>query len=131
LTVFVDSSALYGLLDESDPNSARVAEQLRALRGRTLLTHNYVVVESAALVRRRFGPAAVRRLLIDVLPPIEIAWVDESIHRAAVGAFLAAGAARPSLVDYTSFELMRVRGVQVALAIDRDFGRAGFDVIPA
>ena len=130
MTVFVDSSALYGLLDDSDPNSARLAEQLKALKGRTLLTHNYVVVESAALVRRRFGVEAVRRLLNDVLPPIEIVWVEESIHRAAVSAFLAAGASRPSLVDYTSFEVMRNRRVQVALAVDRDFEHAGFDVIP-
>jgi predicted nucleic acid-binding protein len=130
LTVFVDSSALYGVLDDTDPHHARLAQELQELRGRRLLTHNYVVIESAALIRRRFGAEAVRRLLLDVLAPVEVVWVDESIHRAAVSAFLASGANRPSLVDFTSFEVMRLRGIQLALAVDRDFADAGFEVVP-
>ncbi len=131
MTVFVDSSALYGVLDDVDPNHAKLAEALRELRGHSLLTHNYVVVESATLVRRRLGATLARRLLLDILGPVEVVWVEESIHRAAISAFLASEANRPSLVDFTSFEVMRLRGVTQALAVDRDFADAGFEVLPS
>jgi predicted nucleic acid-binding protein len=129
VTVFVDTSALYGVLDDTDPHHTRLAHELRALKGRRLLTHNYVVVESATLVRRRLGAALTRRVFHDLLAPLQLVWVDESIHRAAVSAFVASGANRPSLVDFTSFEVMRLRGIQLALAADRDFADAGFEVV--
>jgi hypothetical protein len=46
-------------------------------------------------VARRLGAFAVRDVLVDLLAPLEILWVDESVHRAAVAAFLSP-AAQPS-----------------------------------
>lgn len=129
MTTLVDTSALYVLLDADDFAHARVAEAFDRLASDALLTHNYVVVESAALLERRFGSGAVRRLLIDILAPVEIVWVDESIHRAATSAYFAAGARCPSLVDFTSFEVMRLRGIRQALALDRHFAEAGFELL--
>jgi predicted nucleic acid-binding protein len=51
--------------------------------------------------------------------------------RIAAGAYLASTAQRPSRVDFTSFELMRQRGILGALAVERDFAGVGFDVSPA
>jgi predicted nucleic acid-binding protein len=62
---------------------------------------------------------------------VEIVWVAEPTHSAAVSAYLAAGSSGPSLVDFTSFEVMRAHGIRVALAVDRDFAEAGFEVLPA
>jgi len=131
VTVFVDTSALYALLSRDDPSHGPAAEAFRQLAGLPLVTHNYVVVESAALVARRLGAFAVRDLLVDLLAPLEILWVDESIHRAAAAAFLASGSAEPSLVDHTSFQVMRLHGIARAFAIDRDFAAQGFQVVPA
>ena len=97
----------------------------------SLLTHAYVVVETAALVQRRLGMEAVRALVDDTLPAFELAFVDEALHRAATGAMLAAGRRDISLVDWTSFELMRRRGVTEAFAFDDDFAQHGFTVLPA
>jgi predicted nucleic acid-binding protein len=113
LTVFVDTSALYAVLDDTDPHHAHVAVELRASED------------------RRLGAVPTRRLLDNVLPLVDVIWVDESIHTAAVKAFLGRGANRPSLVDFTSFEVMRAHGIRVALAVDRDFAEAGFEVLPA
>jgi len=129
LTTFVDTSALYALLDRRDPAHSTVARTFDALSERPLLTHNYVVVEAAALLGRRFGVEAVRQL-VEILGPIDVAWVDEPTHQAALGAYLAAAPTAPSLVDLTSFEVMRRLGIRTALAIDRDFADAGFDVVP-
>jgi predicted nucleic acid-binding protein len=43
-----------------------------------------------------------------------------------VSALLAADRRDVSLVDWTSFELMRARGVSAALAYDDDFAAQGF-----
>lgn len=95
-----------------------------------LLTHNYVVVEAVTLVQRRLGPDAARDLLEAVLPPIDVVWVGEELHEAAVAAFLAGVRRKISLVDWVSFELMRRRGIETAFAFDRDFARQGFTTVP-
>jgi uncharacterized protein len=119
-------------VDHDDVHHSRVAEAFASLAGReALLTHNYVVVESTAVVERRLGREVARRLLVDLLSPVDVVWVDESIHGAATSAYLAAGPNAPSLVDFTSFEVMRLHGIRTALAVDRDFGHAGFEVIPS
>jgi predicted nucleic acid-binding protein len=98
-------------------------------RGETLTTHNYIVVETSALVRQRLGAAAERALHDDVLPVIAMEWVDHDLHNSAVTALLA-GRRRASLVDWVSFELMRKRGIGIAFTFDRDFRLQGFRTVP-
>ncbi len=88
-----------------------------------------MLVETEALARRRLGAGVARRLLEDVAPILEIAWVDAALHEAAVTAHLRSLRRRSSLVDHVSFEFMRRRGIRSALALDRDFGREGFDLV--
>jgi predicted nucleic acid-binding protein len=130
VTVFVDTSALYIALDAEDEFHEEVAGAFRDLQGQGLVTNNYVVTESVALVERRLRRQCARHLLTHLLAPIEIVWVDESIHGHATSGYLAAGSTGPSLVDFTSFEVMRRRGIRTALTVDRDFADAGFDVLP-
>lgn len=132
MSVFVDTSALYAALDRDDENHSAAAQAFSALlRSETLVTHDYVVLESTALLQRRLGMEAVRALVDDVLPAFELVFVDEPLHRAAVAGLLAAGARDVSLVDWASFELMRRLGLTEAFAFDEDFGRQGFRVLPA
>jgi predicted nucleic acid-binding protein len=44
---------------------------------------------------------------------------------------LVAGRRKVSLVDWTSFLVMRRRGISTAFALDSDFAAEGFEVIPA
>lgn len=88
------------------------------------------MLESATLVRRRLGPAAARDLLEALLPPLQVVFVDEELHRMATVAFLAAIRRNISLVDWVSFELMRRRGIEGAFAFDRDFAAEGFETLP-
>lgn len=131
MTTFVDTSAFYALLNGQDPVHRFAVEGLSSLAGTTLVTHDYVIVEAAALVHRRLGATAARDLLVDLTRPLEIVWIDESIHRRAASAFVNSGANGPSLVDCTSFEVMRARGIRTAFAFDRHFTDAGFAVVPA
>jgi predicted nucleic acid-binding protein len=132
LVTLVDTSALYAYLDERDANHTAARDAFRFLldAGARLATHNYVVVESCALVGRRLGALAVRSLLDDVLPVIEIRFVNESIHRMAVAAMLGSVSRAVSLVDWTSFVMMREQGIEQALAFDADFTQQGFTTVP-
>lgn len=131
MKVLVDTSAFYALLDEADLRHRDAVATLEELRGRVeLVTHNYIVVEAMALVRRRLGPDAEVRLLDGFLPVLDTIWVDPGTHRAAAAAYRAA-ARTASLVDHVSFEVMRAEGVAYAWAYDRDFEREGFGLPPS
>ena len=126
MTAFVDTSALYALLDEDDANHSRAGAILSRLRGRDLVTHSYVVVEAVALVSRRLGWAAVEHLIDGILPVVRVMMVDEPTHATALRAFRGAGSGRVSLVDQASFAVMRAEGISQAFAFDSDFATEGF-----
>ena len=128
---FVDTSALLAFLDrDAARHEEVVAKSVELFRRRRAVIHNYVLIETEALARRRLGAAVARRLLEDVAPVLEIVWVDAALHEAAVTAHLRSLRRRSSLVDHVSFELMRRRRIRAALALDDDFRREGFDVVP-
>ncbi len=94
-----------------------------------LVTHNYVLIESAALLQRRLGIAALRSLVQDFQPLLEVEWVTEAQHRAATEALLAAGRKRLSLVDCVSFQTMRALGIRRVFCFDEHFAEQGFEVL--
>ncbi len=132
MSVFLDTSALYALLDAEDASHPRAAKTWTALSARDedLVTSNYVLVETIALLQNRIGPEAVRAFQGGLAPLLRILWIDEEEHAAAVGALLTAGRRRLSLVDCASFEAMRDSGISTAFAFDRDFAEQGFAQIP-
>lgn len=131
MTTFVDTSALLPQLSTSDDAHDRAVETFASvIRRDRLLTHSYVVVETTALTQARLGLEAARALLRDILPLLEIRWVDAALHEAAATALLAAGRRETSLVDWMSFEVMHREGIDIAFAFDRDFARQGFKLIP-
>ena len=101
---FVDTSALLALLNVVDDDHARVSNALR--RVDSAITHNYVVVETEALTRRRLGATASRRFLDLVADIAEIRWVDRDLHDLAIARLEPPGR-RASLVDEVSFAFMR------------------------
>jgi len=132
VTVLVDTSAFVGLLNTDDRRQDQAVRALADLRaaGTPLLTHEYVVVETISLVQRRLGMGALRRFVDDLLPLVEIEWVDPALHAEAREAMLAGGQRGVSLVDWTSFLVMRRRGIETAFAFDDDFVAQGFRTLP-
>lgn len=133
MTTFVDTSAFFALLAGDDAESDRASRWLDEVASRDderLITHNYVVVESIALIHRRLGTQSVRTFLDDLLPVCEVRFVDETLHERAVVAYLAGISRRSAFVDRMSFELMRAERIGRAFAFDPDFGREGFETVP-
>ena len=132
MTVFVDTSAFYALLDAGDRHHQAAKQAWVALvrEAANLASSNYVIVETTALLQNRLGMEAVRAFQEDILPVVRVEWVDDLTHRTGVTALLTAGRRQLSLVDCVSFDLMRRLGIQRALAFDEHFGEQGFEVIP-
>ena len=79
------------------------------------------------MAQHRLGVDAVRALVRDVIPLLDVVYVDETTHAAAVAGLLAAGRRHLSLVDCASFEVMRAAQVVTAFAYDQHFHEQGFE----
>lgn len=129
MSIFVDTSALYAILSEDDKDHRRAARTFPGLRGsETLVTTNYVLMETVSLLQRRLGLASVSDLG-RLVAPIEAAWIDERTHAAALSALLSSANRRVSFVDRVSFEFMRAHGITHAFAFDKDFKTEGFTLV--
>jgi predicted nucleic acid-binding protein len=132
MTVFIDTSAFYALLDRDDANHARAKKVWTELleSDTALATSNYIVVESSALVQNRLGLEALRAFYEDLLPLAHIEWVYEPVHRSGLSALLAVSKRKLSLVDCVSFEIMRRQGIKSAFVFDPHFEEQGFHGVP-
>lgn len=128
---FIDTSAFFALLDRDDANHKKAKKIWSDVLNpeNTLITSNYVIVESFALIQHRLGLEAVRGFQEDMLPLINIEWIDAEIHKSGVSALLAASRRRLSLVDCVSFETMRTLGIKTVFAFDPHFTEQGFKCI--
>jgi uncharacterized protein len=131
MRIFVDTSAFYALLDRDDRNHQRAKKKWVEIidRSSVLVTSNYVLVETFALLQSRLGLEAVRGFQESVLPILKVEFVLPEMHRAAIAALLSAGRRRLSLVDCISFELMRDLGIKMVLTFDPHFKEQGFEVM--
>lgn len=132
MSVLVDTSALFAVLDADDQNHERARETWTTLvtQGTTLICTDDVLVETFALVQHRLGMEAVRVLQEDVVPLLRLEWVGERAHHAGVAAMLTAARRQLSLVDCVSFYTMRRLGIKAAFTFDQHFAEQGFECTP-
>ena len=130
MTLFVDTSGIIALVDRDDPAHAGTKAAFAMGRSEPLATHAYVVAETLALSRRRFGAAVAADVVDRVLPALEVSEVDSELHASALLAFREAIESSVSLVDRASFAFMRREGIRRAIALDVEFRTAGFETVP-
>lgn len=133
MSVFVDTSAILAGLDKSDQHhGSATATWTDLLRGdEPLITTNYVVVETIALLQHRAGLSVVRKFLDEFFPALHVHWIGEAEHAAAVAELLATDRRQISLVDCTSFLVLRGLVAASAFAFDPHFAEQGCPVIPS
>ena len=93
------------------------------------LTHSYVIAEFVALAETRGLPREPALQFIAAVmdnPEIEVAWITEDRHRAAMRFLQERLDKSYSLCDAVSFLLMREHGITEALTTDRHFEQEGF-----
>ncbi len=131
MRVFVDTSAFYALLSPNDSHhgeAARIWAGLLEVRAE-LETHNYILVETVSIIQSRLGFKAAEAFLQSLRGVVRVHWIDEELHSRAESAFRTAERGDLSLVDCVSFEVMRLRGCELAFAFDRHFGEHRFAVL--
>jgi len=132
MTVFVDTSSLLAVLDADDLNHSAAKTLWENLLGggTDFVTHNYILVETSALVLRRLGLEALRVFETDIVPVLHVVWVTPDVHESAVGAHLLGARRALSLVDCVSFEVMRRAGLRSVFAFDSHFSEFGYEPLP-
>jgi uncharacterized protein len=132
MKVFIDTSAFFALLDRDDENHSRAKEVWIGLidSGSLCATSNYVLVETFSFLQNRIGISAVRGFQEDLIPVLLVEWVDTEVHNAAVSALLTASKRKLSLVDCSSFEIMRRMSIKSVFAFDPHFREQGFYCLP-
>ena len=125
--IFVDTSAIYALAESGDPNHPAAVLRLQQILDSQegMLTHNYVLLESVALLQARLGLAQAVKFADDSAN-FTIEWIDKSLHLYGIRQWQKSGKRHISLVDHISFLVMRRHHVKIAFAFDPDFEREGF-----
>jgi predicted nucleic acid-binding protein len=131
LICFIDTSALFALLDAGDKNhgaAKRIWGSLMTDRA-PLVSSNYVLLETISILNRRLGKPAARGFQENIVPLLRLEWVSPEVHSAGISAFLSAGRKNLSLVDQTSFHIMRKSGIRSAFSFDKHFVEQGFELL--
>jgi predicted nucleic acid-binding protein len=130
--LFVDTSGWYPLALRSSPDHRAVSEALRhhVARGARIVTSNLVVAETHALLLRRVGRQAATAFVHGVAePPNLVVYDTPDLDASAVRDWLDRFDDQAfSLTDAVSFAIMAERRIRTALALDRHFGIAGFEM---
>lgn len=130
MTVFVDSSGLISMSDRAQPThgQASAAWQQLGSEGVDLITTNYVLVETFAVLQKRFGWSMVRLLHERIHRVLRVIWVTPEMHEQAREQVFATAGRDLSLVDAVSFEVMAREATTHALAFDKHFTSQGFSL---
>jgi predicted nucleic acid-binding protein len=130
--MFVDTSALYALLDADDRfhHAAGAAFSRLSPDNTLMVTSSYVILETLALLQSRLGLSAVMKWKTEFQGILEIVWVEKQLHEEALTALTAANKPTISLTDWASFLIMRERGIENAFSFDRHFAQQGFHLLP-
>ena len=125
--IFLDTSGVIALADDKDifhPNAREMFEaSLQA--GEEIVLHNYLVVESAALLHRRLSRESSLRFLKESRT-FSIVWVDKKLHNQAEDYLADCDSSDLSFVDVVSFLVMRSRDISNFIGFDKHFIDAGF-----
>jgi uncharacterized protein len=129
--IYIDTSAFYALMDRADGyhQSAKALWPSLLEDSISLLTSNYVVSESMALIQNRLGFEAASLWYKDVLAVLNIYWVDQTTHRRAYELWLGLGRSRCSLVECTSYAIMHQKYIEKVFSFKRHFAEQGFQLV--
>lgn len=103
----------------------RVYSSRRSTTERRFSSTPNLLAEAAALLQHRLGLSVALRFLREATA-FQSHWITSQDHREAVELLARRGKRGLSLVDCTSFVVMRRLGVERAFAFDADFLREGF-----
>ena len=128
--VFADTGYWIALMDSDDPLHQRALQAEDNYKLQPIITSEWVLAELLNGVARRgqFRRRQVLLIISGILNAQNVLVVPANTHSfwSAVELYEQYLGQRWSLIDCTSFVIMKDLGIQDALAHDRDFAAAGF-----
>jgi predicted nucleic acid-binding protein len=129
--LYVDTGAWFALANRGDPDHRVVQRALASFRGR-LVTSSFVFDETVTLCLYRLGRDVALRVgdelrRGDLADLVRVTSDDEA---SAWKLFRQRADKEYSFTDCTSFVIMKRLGIERAAALDDDFRREGFSVLP-
>ncbi len=129
--VFVDTMGWFSLLNNRDAWHEKARETLHALResGTPLLTSDYVIDETATLLKVRRADHAIQTLfdMLDTSRALTLTRIDTDRFLAARDFFVKHLDHGYSFTDVTSFVVMKELLIREAFTHDQHFSEAGFE----
>ena len=130
---FVDTSALYALIDRRDSHHSMMSGLVRRIleSRRRLVTTDYIVCEAVNLANARARHHVGRRILelIDRSSALRVEWIGSLRFEATKVFYRRHSDHRYSFTDCTSFVVMRELKLLEVLTTDQHFREAGFQVL--
>lgn len=79
MSIFIDTSGFIAVLDMDEARHAMAAKFWTEVLASedTLVTTNYVLVETCPLVQNRLGMEAIKVFQEDIVPVLRIEWADK------------------------------------------------------
>lgn len=131
--VFVDSSGWYALLDAGDASHARAVALVRRLvtANVPLITSDYVVDESATLLKARVGSRLALKLFdyLDQATTVELEWIGSERFERARTLFTKLSDQGHSFTDCTSLVVASERKILEVVTTDRHFRISGLRIL--
>ncbi len=129
-SIFVDTSGFFALLStkDADHRAATAVMHQAAGEGTRLVTSDYVLSESATLLKARGGVHLCERLLLAVAhsAKLSVVHVTPELFDQTAALFLNRKDQAFSFTDCSSFCIMRRQGLTRALTRDHHFAVEGF-----
>lgn len=132
MRLFIDTSALYAIMDAGDDFHDRAKDYFSEIVEKDIVLNSsdYIIVETIALVQNRLGINAARLFINNILPVVNLYYIDKSIHDIAINNLLSLPGSKISMVDFTSFKIMRNLEIDSIFTFDRHFKKQGFEILP-
>lgn len=139
MKLFLDTSSLLSVFDQSDNNHSACSEFWKDLfrdESSEPVISDYILDELTTRVRYQISHARALQVLITLLQLIErrrlsLIWIDQAYFAQARSIFERYDDQEFSFTDCTSFAICQQIGIQHAFALDRDFKIFGLNVLPA
>jgi len=131
--IFVDSSAFIALSWDGDQFHQSARNFARGIDPKKrLLTSNFVLAETITYLNRHHGPKWALTIAEEILSSLtyRIIDIDRSLFRETLRLLRKFSDKGLSFTDLSSFAIMRQNKINQAFTFDRDFLRAGFEMVP-
>jgi len=133
MSVFVDASAFYAILNKKDKLHKEALSISKALAKtkEVLITSNYTLAEAYTVIRSKLGFPTASAFVAELRKGgIQVAWIDKEIHNRGLEIFLEKEESKDlSFFDCVDLALMKTLDIGKAFSFDRHSKALGIQVL--